>query len=167
MKKVSVRKSGVHGKGLFADEDIKKGEHIQYIKGKPVKKVVKSPRDSERIANWIGAGKNRWMKTAGTPFRFLNHSCGPNAAITGTKTLIAMEDIPSGREITIDYSMSDADPYYRINCRCGSKRCRKEIRAIYSVPKEVFQKHMPYIPRYFQRAFIRSYVLGQEGSKGT
>lgn len=159
MKKIYVGKSKISGKGIFAGEDVKKGEIIQYIKGKPIRKVIKSQQDSKRTANWIGAGRNIWMKTNGTPFRYINHSCNPNAALTGKKTLIAMENIRAGEEICFDYSMTDVDSYYHITCNCGEKNCRIEIRAIYSVPIEVFKKHMPYVSKYFQRVFIRNHVL--------
>lgn len=166
MKNISVHESSIHGKGLFADEDIERGERIQYINGKREKRVTKNEDDSREIEHWIGTGKFSWINTEGTPFRYINHSCDPNAAISGTKTVVALEDIKSGEEITIDYSMTDADPYWSITCHCGSKTCRKDIRAIYTVPQEVFRRHMPYIPRYFQRAYIRNHIHTRMGKKG-
>ena len=166
MKKIKIFSSKIHGKGMFADEDIKKDERIQYIRGPKTKKVVRSERDSNKIRHWIGAGKYTWINTRGTPFRYINHSCDPNAAISGVKTLIALKSIKSGEEITIDYSMTDADPYWSIVCRCGTIECRKEIRAIYTVPTSVFKKHMPYISRYFQRLYIRNYIRSKMHRRG-
>lgn len=158
MKKITYSSSRIHGRGIFAAENIHSGERIQYVNGKKVHRATKSSKDSEEISNWIGMGKSTWINTDGTPFRYINHSCNPNAAIMGTKTLVALRDIKSGEELTIDYSMTDADPYWSIECECGEKNCRKVIRAIYTVPPEVFLRHMPYVPRYFQRAYIRSYI---------
>lgn len=166
MKKISVRESGIHGNGLFADEDIKQGERIQYINGKREKRVTKNETDSREIEHWIGTGKFSWINTEGTPFRYINHSCDPNAAIAGIKTVVALEEIKAGEEVTIDYSMTDADPYWNITCHCGTKTCRKDIRAIYTVPQEVFRRHMPYVPRYFQRAYIRNHIHTRMGKKG-
>lgn len=159
MKKIYLGKSRINGKGIFAGEDIKKGERIQYINGKRVKNVITNSKESEAIANWIGISRKFWINTKGTPFRYINHSCNSNAAIMGTKTVVALRNIPRDEEITIDYSMSDADPFWKgIHCTCGEKNCRKEIRAIYTVPPEVFKRHMPYVSRYFQRAYLRNYI---------
>lgn len=159
MKKIYIGKSEIDGKGIFAVENILKGERIQYIKGAKVKNVVKSREESRAITNWIGMSRNFWINTEGTPFRYVNHSCEPNAAITGTKTVVALKNIRANEEVTIDYSMSDADPFWEgIHCTCGAKNCRKEIRTIYTVPPEVFQRHMPHVSRYFQRLYLRNYV---------
>lgn len=166
MKKIRIGTSAIDGKGVFADEDIGRGEKIQYINGKRMRKVTKNSVDSKEIDHWIGVGRFSWINTEGTPFRFINHSCEPNAAISGTKTVVALEKIPKNTEITIDYSMTDADPHWSIQCHCKSKTCRKEIRAIYTVPTHVFKRHMPYIPRYFQRAYIRNHVYSRIGKKG-
>lgn len=166
MKNIRIDASHIHGRGVFADEDIKKGDRIQYINGARMKKVTKSANDSKSIDHWIGVGRFSWINTEGTPFRYINHSCEPNAAIAGTKTVVALEDIPKDTEITIDYSMTDADPHWSIDCHCGTSTCRKEIRAIYTVPNEVFKRHMPYIPRYFQRLYIRRHIYGRIGKQG-
>ena len=165
MKRILIQKSRIHGKGLFADESIKKGEKIQYIPGPKKKKVIKTEKESYATMNWIGISKHFWIDTKGTIFNFINHSCEPNAAIAGVRTLYALEDIPKGKEVFIDYSMTDADPLWQLKCSCKTKSCRKLIRSIYSIPKEVFERHMPYVPRYFQRAFIRSYVLAPANAK--
>ena len=65
------------------------------------------------------------------PFRFLNHSCDPNCEIDWydeavfcekpVMFVIALRDIQSGEELTIDYHWS-AD--CAIPCQCGSENCR-------------------------------------------
>lgn len=162
MKKIKLSGSGIHGKGLFAAEDIKQGERIQYIEGPIVKKVVHSKKESESIKNWIGVGKHMWIDTRKSIFRFINHSCFPNAAIMGKKTLVALEDIAKDSELTIDYSMTDADPYWSFPCSCGAKECRKEVRAIYTVPTDVFKRHFKYISRPFQKMYIKNYLSSKE-----
>ena len=161
MKKIYVGKSKINGKGIFAEEKIRKGELIQYITGKKVKKLPKSKEDSLSIPTWFGLSRGYWMDPEEGPFRFLNHSCNPNAAISGTKSLVAMKDIGKDEEITLDYSMTDADPLWEMPCACKSKRCRHIIRSIQYVPKGVFKRHMPYVPRYFQRLYLRNYVSGK------
>ncbi len=158
MKKISIGDSKIHGKGLIADENIKKGDKIQIIPGPKTKRVITNKEQGQEIENWIGISKTFWIDTSGTIFNFINHSCEPNAAIAGTRTLYALEDIEKGDEITMDYSMTDGDPYWEISCDCKTKSCRKVIKAIYTVPPEVFQRHMPYIPRNFQRMYLKSYI---------
>jgi NAD(P)-dependent dehydrogenase (short-subunit alcohol dehydrogenase family) len=57
---------------------------------------------------------------------FLQHSCEPNAGISGEVTQIARRDISIGEEITIDYATIDNDDY-SYTCSCGSSTCRGTI----------------------------------------
>jgi len=156
MKKIRVGKSGIHGKGVFADEDVRKGNQIQPIQGRIVYKEPHNAHESDIIANWVGVGKNRWIIPE-EPFLFLNHSCEPSAAIVGTRLLVALKNIKEGEEITMDYSLTDADPHWQLYCRCGAKDCRKQIGPIQMLPKAVFEKYMPNIPHYFQRQYKRGH----------
>ncbi|MGB4076223.1 MAG: SET domain-containing protein-lysine N-methyltransferase [Minisyncoccia bacterium] len=159
MKRVYVKESSIQGRGLYASESIPRGKIIERINGARVRRRPRSPHEAKRIMNWVGIGKETWIKTAGTPFRYINHSCEPNAAIIGTKTVIAVRNIKKDEEISIDYSMTDADPLWSMKCSCGSKKCRKVIASIQSVPASAFKRHMPHIPRNFQRIYIKSHVL--------
>lgn len=55
---------------------------------------------------------------------YVNHSCNPNAGLSGQIGLVAMRDIKVGEEVCFDYAMSDTMPYDEFNCGCGSKNCR-------------------------------------------
>jgi len=149
--------SKTHGKGLFAARDIDKDERISYILGKIVERLPKTRGDSKKMRTWFGISRRLWINPERTAFKYLNHSCEPNAGIIGRKTLVAMQQIKKGIEITIDYSMSDADPYLAMNCHCGARLCRKIIRPIQALSPDVYHRHMPYIPRYFQQLYLRSY----------
>lgn len=165
MKQIYVGSSSVDGKGLFAGERIAKGETIQRINGKVVRKRPKTSREAYAIMNWIGVGKETWINTSGTPFRYINHSCEPNAAIVGKKTVIAIRPIKKDEEIFMDYSMTDGDPLWSMRCICGTKTCRKTISSIQSVPASTFKRHMPHIPRNFQRIYLKNYVLNGTSPK--
>jgi len=158
MKKIYVGKSLIEGKGIHAGEPIHAGERIQYITGRRVKKLPRTKEEALSIPNWFGLSKQYWIDPQETPFRYLNHSCNPNAAVAGTKILTALRDIKQDEEITIDYSITDADTLWEMPCFCKEAICRKVIRSIQTVPTDVFKRHMPYIPRYFQRLYIRNYV---------
>lgn len=155
MKKLEVKnKSQIHGRGLFACEDIKKGERVQFVTGNVVYKIAKSKEDTHDMATWYGISKSKWIDPGSTIFAFLNHSCEPNCAIVGTKTLISIKNIKAGEEISIDYSMTDSDPFWEMNCLCGSRKCRGTIKSIQFLPKKTFDSHMPNIPRYFQKLYF-------------
>jgi len=55
---------------------------------------------------------------------YVNHSCNPNAGLSGQIGLVAMRDIKIGEEVCFDYAMSDTMPYDEFDCGCGSLNCR-------------------------------------------
>lgn len=128
---VEVKRSKIAGLGIFAKRDIRKGERViglgtkercytkaQYSKfSKRYKKILK------HFAYW-------WNGEVIYPLdevRFINHSCDANVKNFG-KFDKAARDIRKGEELTYDYSILVA-PDERIRCRCGSKNCRKIIKA--------------------------------------
>lgn len=155
---MKVAKSSIIGKGLFADEKIKRNEKIAYIEG-PIRVVRDfsnfSKKDYFASFNWIGIGKYSWIDTINSPFRFINHSCDPNSAIIGTRTVIALKNINQDEEITMDYSLTEAGQDWSIVCSCGSKNCRGKIGPINTLPKKVYEKHISHITKRFQ-SFYRS-----------
>ena len=160
MKKLFVAKSRIEGNGIYTEEPIKKGEHIAFISGKVRRRKNKNSRDAQEIPLWFGLTDSLWIDPANTIWQYFNHSCEPNTAIIGTKKLIALRDIPKNSEITFDYSMTDADIYWEMNCHCGTRTCRKKIHSIQRIPEKTFQNHFPYIPKFFLRA-RKSYLKNQ------
>lgn len=149
MKKLEVKKSKVDGVGIYTKEKIKKGEHIAFIKGRLVKKVIKNKKDAQSIPLWYGITESLWIDPMNTIWRYFNHGCEPNTAIIGTRKLIALRAIKEGEEILFDYSMTDGDVLWDMKCSCGSKKCRKIIRSIQLIDQETFKNHLPFIPSYF------------------
>lgn len=58
---------------------------------------------------------------------FGNHSCDPNMGFNDSGDLIMIRSVKTGEELTHDYGFSITDPEYKMNCHCGSKKCRKII----------------------------------------
>ncbi len=58
---------------------------------------------------------------------YVNHSCNPNAGLSGQIGLVAMRDIKVGEEVCFDYAMSDTMPYDEFECGCGQPTCRRHI----------------------------------------
>ncbi len=57
------------------------------------------------------------------PWRFLNHSCAPNAAFDG-RVFVALRRIAAGEEVTFDYDTTEDEISTPFDCRCGSVACR-------------------------------------------
>lgn len=156
MKLLQVKKSSIEGYGVYLSEEVGKGERIAFIQGE--RKVFKSKNKSEasKIGTWYGVSKYTWIDPGRTLFSRINHSCNPNAAIIGQKTIVARRNIQAGEELTLDYSMTDADDNWSLEpCRCKHSRCRKVIRAIQHLPENVVKSHLPLIPTYFLNLYRR------------
>ena len=61
------------------------------------------------------------------PWRFLNHSCEPNA-IFRERTFVALRPIDEGESVTYDYNTTELDMAVPFDCRCGRDRCLGRIR---------------------------------------
>ncbi len=154
MKKLYVAKSKINGTGLFSSQQYRKGDFIEYIHGEKVLIKNFNRKISERTVNWIGASRYTWINTDNSNFRFINHSCEPNVAIKGERTVYALRHIHIGEEILMDYSLTECEEGWSIvNCNCGSKTCRKKIGPITSLNIETFKKLKPLIPIKFQLAY--------------
>ncbi|MCA8941869.1 MAG: SET domain-containing protein [Planctomycetes bacterium] len=60
-------------------------------------------------------------------WRFLNHSCEPNATFRG-ETLVAIAPIEKGEEVRFHYAATEYDVAAPFDCRCGSARCIGRVR---------------------------------------
>lgn len=155
MKHIYIATSKIAGMGVMIGEPAKKGDLIRYIKGDIKFKINKNKKDALDNPNWVGIAENQWIDPQ-KPYKFLNHSCNPTAGIKGKVAIIALRDLKEGEEITIDYSTIEADERWEMSCSCGHSVCRKNIRSIQHLPKKVFDKYMPYVPRYFQKLYARA-----------
>jgi len=151
--KIHIGKSKLHGKGILASRDIKKRETIFIIKGKKVKFLINNKKQAKLAGwDWIGWGKNEWIDPENFGLYF-NHSCNPTSVIKGRVTVVALQDIKKGEEITSDYSLNEADIFWHIKCTCGAKNCRKIIKSIQFLPRKVFNKYASHVPQYFKQVF--------------
>lgn len=147
-------KSKIHGNGLCLKEGAKKGEKIATISGDVHVFREITPEISKKMRDWIGVGRHSWIDTTNSEFKYINHSCSPNVAIKGKRTVYALNDIPPKTEITMDYSLTEAEPGWGIkNCRCKTEKCRESIGPISSLPTTVFKSTKKIIPKNFQRIY--------------
>lgn len=117
---VFVKKSGIHGSGVFAKRNFKVGEIVlpwdisNTIQEKEVAKMIEGEKQYVSYMD----GKYIVMQD---PEKYVNHSCDAN---TTAKQFcdIAKRDIIKGEEITGDYK-EELPPNMCMKCHCGSKNC--------------------------------------------
>ena len=141
-RKIYIGKSKLHGKGLFASRNIKRGEVIFFVKGKKIKFFITDEKRAKVAGlNWVGVGKNEWINPEKEYSVYFNHSCNPNSAIKGRVTVVALRNIEKEEEITFDYSTTEGDIFWSMKCHCEEPNCRKTIRSIQFLPLKVFKKY--------------------------
>lgn len=90
-----VRKSSIHGRGVYATRTIRAGALIGRYEGE------RTQRDG-RYVLWVEEGGALVGIHGRNQLRYLNHSATPNAALYGTD-LFAIKRIELGTEVTIHY----------------------------------------------------------------
>ncbi len=145
--------SPIHGRGLFAIEEIKKGEIVAVKGGEILTKqqlaaVSTSLHAEMQIADDLFIAPTNEHDYAKS-MMCLNHSCNPNLGIRGDIVFIAMRDVHPGQELTLDYAMMDNVPS-TFSCICGSKECRGEITGQDWQKKELQEKYFGYFSAYIE-----------------
>jgi SET domain-containing protein len=113
--KLSIRRSKIHGLGLFAEEPIRWGQRLIEFEGQKVSR--KEGRRRERFYDSIGYmciletddGKYIDGNIGGNESRFINHSTRPTVTAireNGRIVFYALEDIARGEELTMDYGFN-------------------------------------------------------------
>jgi SET domain-containing protein len=101
----------------------------------------------------IEIGPHNWLYPRPNSFgRYLNHSCNPNCGIKGNE-IVSIEKIVPGEEITIDYSTTTIDKTWGHECFCGAINCKKFIRSVQYLPKNIFNKYKDYMPAYVRNNY--------------
>ena len=85
------------------------------------------------------------------PADYVNHSCCPNAGLSGQIALVAMREIRIGEEVTYDYAMSDGSSYDEFKCGCGSENCRISISGYDWQNPELWVRYEGHFSPYLQR----------------
>lgn len=94
--KVEVRPSSIHGMGVFATDEIHRGERIGRYVG------YRTQHDG-RYVLWVAGDKEEWRGYRGYGrLRFLNHHHQPNSEFRGMD-LFAIRNIQPGEEVTFHY----------------------------------------------------------------
>lgn len=95
--RVRVGKSPVHGRGVFAEKNFRRGEKIGTFSGRPAKNL-----DHKWVLFYYDDNGEEKALLCGSPFRYINHADGPNARIFGLE-IYTLRAIKKGDEILINY----------------------------------------------------------------
>jgi uncharacterized protein len=143
-RRIQTRRSGVHGKGVFALVDIAEGETIIEYVGEVIswpeaqRRHPHDPKDPNHtfyfhvdeehvIDALFGGNSSRWI----------NHSCDANCEADeqdGRIFIKARRNILAGEELNYDYGLIIDERYTpklkaEYPCWCGAKKCRGTLLA--------------------------------------
>lgn len=87
----------------------------------------------------------------------INHSCDPNVGFSGPINLIAIKDIYTGEEVTLDYAtcVASGDGAFVMKCACGVPSCRKIITGQDWRLPDVQGRLQPYFQPFIQERIKR------------
>ena len=134
-----LRRSPVHGTGMFATRAIRKGASIIEYVGERISHEEADRRHSTKAADdnhtFLFTVDSKTVidgGVGGNAARFINHSCEPNCEVIiddGRLFVEAARTIRQGEEIVYDYMITrapdDSPDLDRIfACRCGAATCR-------------------------------------------
>ena len=153
-RRIQTRRSGVHGKGVFAAQDIAEGETIIEYVGEVIdwqEAQDRHPHDPSQPNHtfYFQVDDERVIDAThkGNSSRWINHSCAPNCytdEIDGRVYIVALRNIAAGEELNYDYGLMVEERYTaklkaEYACYCGAANCRGTMLA----PKRGWKPPMP------------------------
>ena len=138
-RRIQTRRSGVHGKGMFAVQDLAEGETLIEYVGEVIswKEALRrhphDPTDPNHTFYFHVDEKHVIDAKHGcNSSRWINHSCAPNCEADEQKGRVfikALRNIPAGQELFYDYGLIIDAKYTKklkaeYPCWCGAPNCR-------------------------------------------
>lgn len=138
-RRLQVRRSGVHGKGVVALRALVAGERLIEYTGERIswdEALDRHPHDpSQPDHTFYFQLDGGWVIDAlygGNASRWINHACAPNCEaeeVAGRVFIRALRDIAPGEELNYDYGLTLDERLTpalkkRFACRCGAPDCR-------------------------------------------
>jgi SET domain-containing protein len=138
-QRLALRRSGIHGRGVFARERIPAGTRLIEYTGERI-----TEDEGDRRYPWEDSAPYHTLlfkvdddllvdgNVGGNISRWINHSCEPNCAssIEDRRIYIdTLREIAPGEELTYDYHFVTRDRHTpavkrRFPCHCGAAGCR-------------------------------------------
>jgi SET domain-containing protein len=162
--KTEVRESKIHGRGLFATDNISKGDVVAAKGGHIIDRETLREMVTPRLgAVEIQIDENLFIAPVTEEERELsmlysNHSCDPNLGIRGEITFVAMRNIRAGEELTHDWTMTDDDDY-SVECKCGAANCRRILTGKDWQRPELQKRYAGYFSAYLADKIARQVML--------
>jgi len=145
-RRIQVRRSGVHGRGVYAIRPIAKGEVIIEYKGQMItwqqaeRRHPHDPKDPDHTFYFhIDDDHVIDAKFGGNAARWINHACNPNCESDIDEErhrvfIKALRAIKPGEELFYDYGLVIDERYTpkvkkQFACRCGARGCRGTMLA--------------------------------------
>ena len=138
-RRIVVRNSRIHGRGVFALRKIPKGARIIEYKGQLITDKEADRRYSRAHEHsphtMLFSVDGGWVIDAtrrGNSARWINHSCAPNCEIEEEDRRVFIEarrEIRPGEELTYDYNLQIGEKHTKAAkrehaCFCGNRHCR-------------------------------------------
>lgn len=133
MLKVIARKSGLHGRGLFAARDLVAGERLIEYKGIRYAKDQFPLMEADGVTKFLGLSDGTGIDGTGWA-ALANHGCDPNCELREEARggrlhawLFALRDVRKDEELVWDYRLdvrSAKAAYADWACACGAETCR-------------------------------------------
>ncbi|WP_077038052.1 SET domain-containing protein [Pelomonas sp. KK5] len=143
-RRIQVRKSGVHGRGVYAVAPIAAGETVIEYTGERIswdEAMDRHPHDPAQPNHTfyfhLDTGQVIDALHGGNSARWINHSCAPNCEadeVEGRVYIKALADLSPGEELFYDYGLTIDERYTpklkkEFACHCGSPECRGTMLA--------------------------------------
>ena len=141
------------GRSVVTNEDICAGELIAVWSGKLVNRdgLDLLPATLRRFSLQVEDGLYLASLNEHEAADCINHSCAPNAGLSGQISLVAMRDIGAGEEITYDYAMTDGSSYDEFPCGCGAHTCRGRVSGDDWRRPELWERYSGHFSPYLLR----------------
>ncbi len=142
--RIEVRRSGVHGRGVFAKDRIRKGAQIIEYTGRHIgwKEAQELPpldpkNPYHTLLFSLDNGDVIDASVDGNEARWINHSCDPNCETFEQDDRIfvhALRGLAPGEELFYDYKMIPSERQTKklekeFACWCGTAKCRGTMLA--------------------------------------
>ncbi len=173
-RRIQVRRSGVHGKGVFALQDIAEGETVIEYVGEIISwdeaqdRHPHDPKDPNHTF-YFHVNENKVIDAlhGGNSSRWINHSCDANCEADEQNERIfikALRNIHAGEELNYDYGLIIDEPYTKkllaeYPCWCGSANCRGTLLS----PKD--REDTPKIPSQKKKKKAKAEVKAEAKPK--
>ncbi|MDY0743417.1 SET domain-containing protein-lysine N-methyltransferase [Paucibacter sp. R3-3] len=143
-RRIQVRRSGVHGRGVFAVAPIAAGDTLIEYVGERIswdEAMDRHPHDPKQPNHTfyfhVDTGEVIDALHGGNSSRWINHSCDPNCEadeVDGRVFIKALADLSPGEELFYDYGLVIDERYTpklkkEFACYCGSANCRGTMLA--------------------------------------